>query len=100
MNIILLNLVCSDFSVSIIGNPFTLTSALNHGWMFGETVCSAYGFFMSLLGNYDFERNIKKLNVIYKSIMDISTNKKMFVSFTKMSEATKLLYSTAFILWE
>lgn len=50
MNIILLNLVCSDFSVSIIGNPFTLISALNHGWMFGDTVCAAYGFFMSLLG--------------------------------------------------
>lgn len=50
MNIILLNLVCSDFSVSIIGNPFTLVSAINHGWSFGETVCQAYGFFMSLLG--------------------------------------------------
>ncbi|CRK91553.1 CLUMA_CG005210, isoform A [Clunio marinus] len=50
MNIILLNLVCSDLSVSIIGNPITLTAALHHGWVFGETVCVCYGFFMSLLG--------------------------------------------------
>ena len=50
MNIILSNLVCSDFSVSILGNPFTLISAVAHGWWFGDTVCVAYGFFMSLLG--------------------------------------------------
>ncbi|XP_062565944.1 vertebrate ancient opsin-like [Armigeres subalbatus] len=50
MNIILFNLVCSDFSVSIIGNPFTLTSAISRHWLFGPTVCVAYGFFMSLLG--------------------------------------------------
>ncbi|XP_055605743.1 opsin-3-like [Uranotaenia lowii] len=50
MNIILFNLVCSDFSVSIIGNPFTLTSAISHRWIFGAQICVAYGFFMSLLG--------------------------------------------------
>ncbi|XP_053658836.1 vertebrate ancient opsin-like [Anopheles marshallii] len=50
MNIILFNLVCSDFSVSIIGNPLTLTSAISHRWLFGKSVCVAYGFFMSLLG--------------------------------------------------
>ncbi|EAT43163.2 AAEL005373-PA [Aedes aegypti] len=50
INIILFNLVCSDFSVSIIGNPFTLTSAISRHWIFGRTVCIAYGFFMSLLG--------------------------------------------------
>uniref|UniRef100_A0A182LYF6 G-protein coupled receptors family 1 profile domain-containing protein n=1 Tax=Anopheles culicifacies TaxID=139723 RepID=A0A182LYF6_9DIPT len=50
MNIILFNLVCSDFSVSIIGNPFTLTSAISHRWLYGKSVCVAYGFFMSLLG--------------------------------------------------
>uniref|UniRef100_A0A182NFH9 G-protein coupled receptors family 1 profile domain-containing protein n=1 Tax=Anopheles dirus TaxID=7168 RepID=A0A182NFH9_9DIPT len=49
MNIILFNLVCSDFSVSIIGNPLTLTSAISHRWIFGRTLCVAYGFFMSLL---------------------------------------------------
>lgn len=50
MNIILFNLICSDFSVSIIGNPFTLTSAIAHRWIYGPDVCTAYGFFMSLLG--------------------------------------------------
>uniref|UniRef100_A0AAG5CSL4 G-protein coupled receptors family 1 profile domain-containing protein n=1 Tax=Anopheles atroparvus TaxID=41427 RepID=A0AAG5CSL4_ANOAO len=50
MNIILFNLVCSDFSVSIIGNPLTLTSAISHRWLFGSAMCVAYGFFMSLLG--------------------------------------------------
>ncbi|CRK94999.1 CLUMA_CG008485, isoform A [Clunio marinus] len=50
INIILLNLVCSDFSVSIIGNPFTLTSAIYKKWIFGDTICVFYGFFMSLLG--------------------------------------------------
>jgi len=50
MNVILLNLICSDFSVSILGNPFTLASAINHGWIFGEKMCVIYGYFMSLLG--------------------------------------------------
>ncbi|CAK1582965.1 unnamed protein product [Parnassius mnemosyne] len=50
LNIILFNLVCSDFSVSVLGNPFTLISALFHRWIFGHTMCVLYGFFMSLLG--------------------------------------------------
>ncbi|KAG5672470.1 hypothetical protein PVAND_002597 [Polypedilum vanderplanki] len=50
MNIILLNLVCSDFSVSVLGNPFALLSAYHHKWIFGDFFCVAYGFFMSLLG--------------------------------------------------
>lgn len=45
-----MNLVCSDFSVSILGNPFTLISALHHRWIFGKTMCVIYGFFMTLLG--------------------------------------------------
>ncbi|CAH0625310.1 unnamed protein product [Chrysodeixis includens] len=50
LNIILFNLVCSDFSVSVLGNPFTLISALFHRWIFGKTMCVLYGFFMALLG--------------------------------------------------
>ncbi|XP_074041290.1 pinopsin [Leptinotarsa decemlineata] len=50
LNIILFNLVCSDFSVSILGNPLTLASALSYRWIFGKTMCKMYGFFMSLLG--------------------------------------------------
>ncbi|XP_013136214.1 PREDICTED: parapinopsin-like [Papilio polytes] len=50
LNIILFNLVCSDFSVSLMGNPFTLISALFHHWIFGHTLCVLYGFFMALLG--------------------------------------------------
>lgn len=53
MNIILFNLVCSDFSVSILGNPFTLIAAIHHHWIFGDVVCQIYGFFMSLLGTYE-----------------------------------------------
>nr|CAI5827675.1 unnamed protein product [Callosobruchus analis] len=50
LNIILFNLVCSDLSVSIFGNPWTLTSAISHRWIFGRTLCKMYGFFMALLG--------------------------------------------------
>ncbi|XP_048483207.1 melanopsin-like [Plutella xylostella] len=50
LNMILFNLVCSDFSVSVLGNPFTLISALFHRWIFGKTMCVLYGFFMALLG--------------------------------------------------
>ncbi|XP_073945988.1 parapinopsin-like [Choristoneura fumiferana] len=50
LNIILFNLVCSDFSVSVLGNPFTLISSLFHRWVFGRTMCVLYGFFMALLG--------------------------------------------------
>ncbi|XP_071441381.1 uncharacterized protein [Hetaerina americana] len=50
LNAILFNLVCSDFSVSLLGNPMTLTAALYRRWIFGRTMCVIYGFFMSLLG--------------------------------------------------
>ncbi|PSN43243.1 Pinopsin, partial [Blattella germanica] len=50
LNVILFNLVCSDFSVSVLGNPITLTAALYNHWIFGRTMCVIYGFFMSLLG--------------------------------------------------
>ncbi|XP_063235518.1 rhodopsin-like [Bacillus rossius redtenbacheri] len=50
LNVILFNLVCSDFSVSILGNPFTLVSAIFRRWVFGRAMCVVYGFFMSLLG--------------------------------------------------
>ncbi|VEN40981.1 unnamed protein product, partial [Callosobruchus maculatus] len=50
LNIILFNLVCSDFSVSIFGNPWTLASTISHRWILGRTLCKMYGFFMSLLG--------------------------------------------------
>ncbi|GBP65276.1 Melanopsin-B [Eumeta japonica] len=49
LNIILFNLVCSDFSVALLGNPFTLISALFHRWIFGHNMCVLYGFFMALL---------------------------------------------------
>lgn len=50
INIILLNLVCSDFCVSILGNPFTFTAAIHRRWIFGPALCTFYGYFMSLLG--------------------------------------------------
>ncbi|XP_060532209.1 parapinopsin-like [Cylas formicarius] len=50
LNVILFNLVCSDFSVAVLGNPWTMVSAASYGWIFGRSMCIAYGFFMSLLG--------------------------------------------------
>ncbi|XP_049943409.1 pinopsin-like [Schistocerca serialis cubense] len=50
LNVILFNLVCSDFSVALLGNPLTLAAAVAHRWIFGRTMCVIYGFFMSLLG--------------------------------------------------
>jgi len=50
LNVILFNLVCSDFSVSVLGNPLTMTASIRMGWDLGQTLCVAYGFFMSLLG--------------------------------------------------
>ncbi|CAH1184718.1 unnamed protein product [Phyllotreta striolata] len=50
LNIILFNLICSDFSVSILGNPWTLISAVSYKWIFGAVMCQIYAFFMSLLG--------------------------------------------------
>ncbi|XP_044254442.1 pinopsin-like [Tribolium madens] len=50
INIILFNLVVSDFLVSVLGNPWTFFSAINYKWIFGKTGCTIYGFIMSLLG--------------------------------------------------
>ncbi|XP_034238480.1 pinopsin-like, partial [Thrips palmi] len=50
LNLLLLNLVIGDFSVSILGTPITFSASLARRWFFGDTMCSAYGFFMALLG--------------------------------------------------
>ncbi|CAH1371124.1 hypothetical protein MTP99_012611 [Tenebrio molitor] len=50
LNIILFNLIFSDFLVSVLGNPWTFLSAVNYNWIFGKTGCVLYGFIMSLLG--------------------------------------------------
>ncbi|XP_014284462.1 pinopsin [Halyomorpha halys] len=50
LNYILLNLIMSDFSVSLLGNPFTFVSAVAKTWIFGKTMCIIYGFFMAILG--------------------------------------------------
>lgn len=50
LNIILFNLVCSDFSISVLGNPWTFMSAISQKWIFGKTMCTIYGFFMAFLG--------------------------------------------------
>lgn len=47
---IIFNLACGDFCVSIFGNPWTFISALNRRWIFGQLLCKMYGFLMSLLG--------------------------------------------------
>ncbi|KAJ3662448.1 hypothetical protein Zmor_006798 [Zophobas morio] len=50
LNIILFNLVFSDFLVSILGNPWAFISAINYRWVFGRIGCVLYGFIMSFLG--------------------------------------------------
>lgn len=65
MNMILLNLVCSDLSVSIIGNPITLTASIFQGWIFGRTMCKAYGFFMALLGEYTIHTFLHRTKFSY-----------------------------------
>lgn len=47
---IILNLVLTDFLMSILGNPWTFMSAVNKKWIFGRIGCVLYGFTMSLLG--------------------------------------------------
>ncbi|XP_050524855.1 rhodopsin-like [Daktulosphaira vitifoliae] len=49
-NLILFNLAVSDFAVSLVGNPVTLAAAITKGWIFGQTICVMYGFFMGLFG--------------------------------------------------
>ncbi|KAL4090684.1 hypothetical protein QTP88_025476 [Uroleucon formosanum] len=49
-NVIIFNLATSDLAVSVLGNPVTLAAAITKGWIFGQTICVIYGFFMALFG--------------------------------------------------
>lgn len=51
LNVILFNLVVSDFMVSILGNPWTFVSAIVRRWVFGRLCCKLYAFIMAQLGN-------------------------------------------------
>lgn len=50
MNSILLNLSLSDISISALGTPLSFVAAVNQKWPFGDVMCRAYGFFMTLTG--------------------------------------------------
>ncbi|XP_035208317.1 melanopsin-like, partial [Stegodyphus dumicola] len=50
MNSILLNLSVSDFIISAFGTPMSFASAVNRKWIFGEFLCEAYAFLMTLTG--------------------------------------------------
>lgn len=52
MNIILVNLLASDFCVSFLGTPWSFFAAVYRGWAFGRTVCVAYGFLMAVSGKF------------------------------------------------
>lgn len=78
INLILFNLVCSDFSVSVLGNPFTLVSALSHHWVFGNFMCVIYGFFMTLLGKLSPQSRFSSFNIV--SLFYVSAK---IESFTK-----------------
>lgn len=71
-NIILLNLVCSDLSVSILGIPLSLIATIYRGWFFSREICQAYGFAMSILGKV-FVQNFCFLSKISLGISSITT---------------------------
>uniref|UniRef100_T1GU18 G-protein coupled receptors family 1 profile domain-containing protein n=1 Tax=Megaselia scalaris TaxID=36166 RepID=T1GU18_MEGSC len=50
INIIILNLLFSDFLVSFLGTPWTFFAAVYKGWPFGRNICIAYGFLMGVCG--------------------------------------------------
>lgn len=75
MNIILFNLICSDFSVSVLGNPFTLTASIFQHWIFGRTLCVMYGFFMSLLGTqYRFKCKFPRKTWLKRTLIEKLNN--------------------------
>lgn len=82
INIIIFNLVCCDFSVSIFGNPFALASALSHRWRFGVLGCQLYGFFMALLGNF----NHTKTYIKFASIVAYT----VFIQFSELRDMRNL----------
>lgn len=50
MNNILLNLSFSDLLIASLGTPLSIASAIQHKWIFGETICQVYAFMMTLAG--------------------------------------------------
>lgn len=50
MNIILMNLLVSDFCVSFLGTPWSFFAAIYRGWPFGDKLCIAYAFLMAISG--------------------------------------------------
>lgn len=50
MNTILLNLSISDFLIASLGTPLSIASAIQHNWIFGDTICQVYAFMMTLAG--------------------------------------------------
>ena len=54
MNNILLNLSISDFIIASLGTPLSFASAIQHKWIFGDVICQAYAFMMTLTGKRYF----------------------------------------------
>lgn len=76
MNIILINLLTSDFCVSFLGTPWTLFAAVYRGWPFGKGFCVAYGFLMAVSGEslrMRFMFSLRESHFISVGISSVST---------------------------
>ena len=53
-NLLLMNLIVGELLVVVLGHPFDTIAAFQRGWFMGDTVCTAVGFVLTMLGTSDF----------------------------------------------
>ena len=48
-----MNLIVGELLVVVLGHPFDTIAAFQRGWFMGDTVCTAVGFVLTMLGTSD-----------------------------------------------
>jgi hypothetical protein len=63
MNVIILNIVASDFLTCIFGSTVSLIASIHHGWYFGDAMCTINGYINAIMGEAHFSNFSKQKKI-------------------------------------
>ena len=58
-----MNLIFAELIMAIFGIPINFTASLMHGWKLGQTMCSAFGFALTLEGKI-YKQNVEFFRIL------------------------------------
>lgn len=94
MNIILMNLLASDFCVSFLGTPWSFLAAVYRGWPFGHGLCISYAFLMAVSGE------LLRCVILFAFIQGVKFHIRYFIYYNFDCSCGGKILSGGFSAWQ